>query len=405
MKKLLLATLFLFAGIPVAAQTTTLLASGGIGLSCNAVTTASAANPGTVGGCTAFAMVASGNSLPSTATWQVITTGTPASVTVNLMGSLDGVTWSQADTASAAGTRNVTAIAYRYLGCVVATLTGGSSPTVTCQISVSVFAPSSTGTINANSGGTNVLARYVSAGGSTTVSPTTKATDDDTTLTYTGTGGILSTTSGGLKAGANGGAAGKLSLLGSTSGSATLTAPAVAGTTSNGVTSSNTILVPSITNCTTPGLAFTGNTTTGLFATTNIFFACANGSTAFSATSGGFAPSGTHVTLIQNTAPTIAAGGCGGAAASIPNNNGPAAFTINVGTTPGSACTFTLPSVGTTDYVCNASDLTTATTSVFFQKQTGAASANSATITNFNTAGAATAFGASDVLRVSCFSY
>jgi hypothetical protein len=48
--------------------------------------------------------------------------------------------------------------------------------------------------------------------------------------------------------------------------------------------------------------------------------------------------------LISTTAPTIAGAGCGGSAASIANNNGTAAFTINVGTAPTSGgCTITLP--------------------------------------------------------------
>lgn len=82
-------------------------------------------------------------------------------------------------------------------------------------------------------------------GGGAGVTPASSsvATDDGTTLTYTGTGGVLSTTSGGLKAGANGGAAGVLSLNGSTSGAATLTAPAVAGTVANAVALTNSLTV------------------------------------------------------------------------------------------------------------------------------------------------------------------
>lgn len=70
------------------------------------------------------------------------------------------------------------------------------------------------------------------------------ATDDGTTLTYTGTGGILSTTSGGLKAGANSGAAGVLTLNGSTSGAVTATAPAVAGTVTNPLAITNQLSTP-----------------------------------------------------------------------------------------------------------------------------------------------------------------
>jgi len=105
--------------------------------------------------------------------------------------------------------------------------------------------------------------------------------------------------------------------------------------------------------------------------------------------------------LISGTAPTIAAGGCGGAAASIIANNGTGAFKIGVGTTPGSACTITMPAA-TTGWNCHADDITTQSASVFVQKQTGAESTTSVTITNFNTSAAATAYVASDVLKVTC---
>ena len=103
----------------------------------------------------------------------------------------------------------------------------------------------------------------------------------------------------------------------------------------------------------------------------------------------------------SNTAPTIAAAGCGGGAASILVSNGTAAFKIGVGTTPGSACTITMPSA-TTGWNCHATDITTNSTSVFLQKQTGAESQTSVTITNFSDVAVATAFVASDVLKVQC---
>jgi len=128
---------------PLAAQTTLTLASGGIANSCAAVTASTSTNPGLAGGCTSFALLTSGSTLPSSFTWQVITTGAPATVGVNLMGSLDNVNWTQIDTTSAAGSRSIGAFAYRFIGCVPATLTGGSSPTITCQISAGGLGPSS----------------------------------------------------------------------------------------------------------------------------------------------------------------------------------------------------------------------------------------------------------------------
>jgi len=105
--------------------------------------------------------------------------------------------------------------------------------------------------------------------------------------------------------------------------------------------------------------------------------------------------------FISSTAPTITAAGCGGAAASIVVSNGTAAFKINVGTTPTSACTITMPTA-TTGWNCFATDITTNSTSVFLQKQTGAESTTSVTITNFNDVAVATAFTASDILKVTC---
>jgi hypothetical protein len=103
----------------------------------------------------------------------------------------------------------------------------------------------------------------------------------------------------------------------------------------------------------------------------------------------------------SGTAPTIAGAGCGGSAASITANNGTAAFKINVGTAPGSACTVTLPSAAT-GWNCSASDITTQTTNVSMQRQTGAESTTSVTITNFSDLTVATAFVANDVLKVTC---
>lgn len=110
--------------------------------------------------------------------------------------------------------------------------------------------------------------------------------------------------------------------------------------------------------------------------------------------------------LISPTAPTIAAGGCGGAAASIATNNGTAAFTVNVGTTPTSACTITMPAA-TTGWACSAVDVTTNSTSVFYQKQSPAGSQTTTqiVITNFSDVAVATAFVASDIVRVSCQGY
>lgn len=106
--------------------------------------------------------------------------------------------------------------------------------------------------------------------------------------------------------------------------------------------------------------------------------------------------------LVTNTAPTIAGAGCGGSAATISVQNGTAAFKIGVGTAPGSACTVTMPTA-TTGWNCSAVDITTNSTSVFLQKQSGAENASQITITNYNDVAAATAFVANDVVKVACW--
>jgi hypothetical protein len=105
--------------------------------------------------------------------------------------------------------------------------------------------------------------------------------------------------------------------------------------------------------------------------------------------------------LISNTAPTIAGAGCGGSAASIATNNGTAAFSVGVGTAPTTACTVTLPTA-TNGWNCYATDITTNSTTVFLQKQSGG-SASTAIITNYNDVAVAANFTANDVLQMSCF--
>ena len=154
--KFVLLTLSLISGVAFA-QTTQTLASGGIGISCNAFTASTATNPGLAGGCTSFNLLTSGGNLPGNVTWTVTDTGSPASVTVKLMGSLDNVNWTQIATTSSVGSNTSTGLAYRFLGCIPSTLTGGTSPTVSCLISVSG---------SSSSGGSGVSITTVSGLGS-----------------------------------------------------------------------------------------------------------------------------------------------------------------------------------------------------------------------------------------------
>jgi hypothetical protein len=99
--------------------------------------------------------------------------------------------------------------------------------------------------------------------------------------------------------------------------------------------------------------------------------------------------------LTSATAPTISSGF--GTSPSIVNNNGTATFTINVGT-GGTATSgvIGLPAA-TNGWRVTCDDLTTQSASVFITKQT-ASSTTTATVTQFNTSGVATAWAASDIL-------
>jgi hypothetical protein len=195
MRRLLLIAILLVTGT-AAAQTTTLLPQGGLGLSCNAVTASTAINPGLAGGCTSLALVTSGGTLPGNYTWQTITTGSPGSVSVTLVGSLDNVTWTTLDTnTSTAGSSRTLANAnsYRFLGCVPGTLSGGASPTLSCQISVTSTAGGGGGlpagltfsspTLTISSAGNGNGALALSGNTSGTVTHTAAATANGETIT------------------------------------------------------------------------------------------------------------------------------------------------------------------------------------------------------------------------------
>jgi hypothetical protein len=107
--------------------------------------------------------------------------------------------------------------------------------------------------------------------------------------------------------------------------------------------------------------------------------------------------------LYSPNAPTISSGF--GSSPSILHNNGTAAFTVNVGGGgAASSGVIGLPTAAT-GWICNAFDITNPTTGGgYYVKQT-AGSRTSATLTGYNTAGAATAWAASDILGVNCFAY
>lgn len=104
--------------------------------------------------------------------------------------------------------------------------------------------------------------------------------------------------------------------------------------------------------------------------------------------------------LTSNAAPTISSGF--GTSPSIASSNGTAAFTVNVGT-GGTATSgvIGLPTAAN-GWVVHCDDLTTQSASVFITKQT-ASSTTTATVTQYNTSGVATAWVASDILHCMAF--
>jgi len=102
--------------------------------------------------------------------------------------------------------------------------------------------------------------------------------------------------------------------------------------------------------------------------------------------------------ISYNTAPTIYSGF--GTSPSVSASNGTAAFSITIGSSPGSTGIITMPAEGH-GWVCDATDVTTQSASVFITKQT-AYSSNSVTLTQYNDAAAATPWTAGDTLLVKC---
>lgn len=105
--------------------------------------------------------------------------------------------------------------------------------------------------------------------------------------------------------------------------------------------------------------------------------------------------------MISSTAPTIASGFC--TSPTVPNSNGTAAFTVNVGTACGaSSGVITMPTAAT-GWVCSAINITNPATNVVAQS---AGTTTSVTLTNYvRTTGVAGNFTASDVLRLQCTAY
>lgn len=108
------------------------------------------------------------------------------------------------------------------------------------------------------------------------------------------------------------------------------------------------------------------------------------------------------VLLASITAPTIISGF--GTSPSIANNNGTAAFEVNVGTGGTAASGVIGLPTAAHGWTCAANDETTTSATVFISKQI-ASTASSVTISNYNTSGAPAAWTASDIVHVQCMAY
>ena len=108
-------------------------------------------------------------------------------------------------------------------------------------------------------------------------------------------------------------------------------------------------------------------------------------------------------TFASVTAPTIAAAGCGGTNSTISAPNGTASFEILIGSggATSGGCTITMPAA-TTSWTCDANTVGATSATNYLVKQTGAISTTSVVIQNFSDAAVATAFAASDTVRVKC---
>ena len=110
-----------------------------------------------------------------------------------------------------------------------------------------------------------------------------------------------------------------------------------------------------------------------------------------------------NVLLFSTPAPSISSGF--GTSPSVPNNNGSASFTVNVGT--GGTATSGVIAFNSTaahGWDVNCKDITTTNSTAFMTKQT-ATTTTTATVGNFNTSGAAAAWAASDILSCSATAY
>jgi hypothetical protein len=148
---------------------------------------------------------------------------------------------------------------------------------------------------------------------------------------------------------------GVLALSGNTSGTATFTAPAVAGTSTNGITVSNVLLAP-VTPASTPAYSFSGSQSTGMYISSGTvgFSAVGNpillyGTTGVQVQAGIFFQSPQYLTLTncaQNTASPAACGSAASGVFAIPALS--TTYTVNTSAVTASSRIFLQPTTDNT---------------------------------------------------------
>lgn len=269
--------------------------------------------------------------------------------------------------------------------------------------------------IGAGSQGTQTLAGFVTdgtaqlqLGGTTTSVGSVRlngSSSGGATMTVTSTGTGINFSSNMSCAAAN-----VSSLVNTGNGAASFSPTSITGTAFAGTgTTSFPLLYLNCSGASAPTTLNTNGTSIGVNAcsgfTGNLLDLRVNGGTAVAQIdiNGRLSISSIKVVnlLLNNTAASISSGF--GSGASIVHNNGPAAFSLNVGT--GGVATSGVVGLPTASngWVCNATDQTTP--GVNATKQSGS-TGSSATFTNYNTTtGSAAAWNASDVLFISCLGF
>lgn len=323
-------------------------------------------------------------------TWTV--SGTVSTCTVAVDSSVDGVSWSaggalanQTCTSNGNATSSSTPVNFVRINL---TVLSGAGATVNFNLTGYINNPAGGGSLP--TGLTYVAPTFTisSAGNGSAILALSGNTSGTATITAPATAGTLANaiiSSNNIQIGTagQGTSSGALSLAGLTSGTASITAPAVAGTATNPIVVTNSIQIPS-------GTVYNWNADTGLSRLAGGSVAVGNGTAGtvtglFSAAA--FLTRGTKFTTNA---------GCGESAGTITASATAGAITTAGTTSCSTTITFGNSAAGQVGWACHALDLTTA------------ADANNPHETSSTTTTATIASGtivSGDVIQVDCIGY